>query len=407
MSGNKTGKKVAILTNNLICGMNKRYFSMLEKYFVSNGWIISTNFDAELVVFSACGFHDLMHGAVKASLEQLKAINFPREKIILMGCQLKTHEQELKKLFDGCIVEAGNESLLDGMIHAEVPYSSIEVTNVYNSPVEEAEREKNQLFSILIEDGCLKQCTFCVVNKARGDIKSTALNEIEAQFRLAVKAGYTKIELMGVDTFGYGYDCGTNIIELMEYLLKIEPNVKFYFGNLHIRWLNLYWEGILSLCKRGFINSLHIGLQHVNDEILIKMGRPAGFQESYKIICKFKEECPNLFITADFIVGFPGETDDMFKELRDFFEKDQCLNMFFFHEYSDIKGAPSSKFKDKVKPEKIMVRWNKLKNAAGGRNPRIALCNISESEKSYYRDAFNKKSEPGGYYFCKETYVEL
>lgn len=304
-------RKVAIVTNNLACNANTKYYTTLEKYFRSNGWEIVTCFDADLVVFSTCGFMDKKHVIIRDALTELKKIDYPEDKIIIMGCQPKTHENEIDDVFNGRIIYFGNENLLDEIISAKIPFSKIDLTNVFKAHSSNDTKNKNDLFYIIIAKGCLMQCSFCVVNKAHGYIKSTPLDEIERQFRIAISLGYRKIYLSGTDTFAYGYDIESNIIELMEYLLTIERNVEFYLGNMHARWLIKYSEGILDLCRRGVINSLHMVLQHVNKDMLKRMGRPDNFSEFYEIICRFKKENPNLFINTDIIVGFHGETEEM------------------------------------------------------------------------------------------------
>ncbi|HEX3047292.1 MAG TPA: radical SAM protein, partial [Bacillota bacterium] len=317
-------KKVAIITNNLVCEMNTKYYSSTEKYFILNGWEVTTSFNADLLVMVTCGFSDEMFHIIRRLLQELNLQNFPAGNIIIMGCQPKTHRAELMEVFPGTLLEFGQEDQLDRLINATVPFSTVTGTNVFKAPGQECTGDREELFNIQIEDGCLKQCTFCVINKAHGDLRSMPLPEIMAQFDQAIQSGYRNINLVGVDTFGYGYDTGTNVVELIEAMLKTDSNIKFYLGSLHARWLTKYWEGILNLCRRGVIDSLHIVIQHNNDEILKRMGRPIKFADIYTIIKRFKQECPDLFISTDLIVGFPGETREIFMEMMDFIKNDRC-----------------------------------------------------------------------------------
>ncbi|HEX3047451.1 MAG TPA: radical SAM protein [Bacillota bacterium] len=399
-------RKAAIVTNNLLCEMNTKYYSMLERYFQANQWTITASFtDADIVVFSTCGFADWMHQAIYNALQELQKINFPDQKIIIMGCQPKTHETELKNIFKGRMIEFGHEYLLDQVIGAAIPFKNIEVTNLFrpyrnNEPV-----DQNELFTIQIADGCLKQCTYCVINKAHGDIRSVPLVDIERQYKMALQKGYRNINLIAIDTLSYGYDTGTNINELIEHLLTIDSNVHFYLGSLHIRWLANYWEGLLSFCKRGIINSLHIGLQHVDDEILKKMGRPVKFADLYIILCSFKKECPNLFISTDIIVGFPGETDAIFETVLEFFRKDHCFTLVNHFAYSDVKGAPACRLSGKVNDYIKLNRWEKLKEVLGERFPDNALRKNDSIKLRRYQAAHQYANEQG-YYFCQNTFAE-
>ena len=137
------------------------------------------------------------------------------------------------------------------------------------------------------------------------------------------------------------------------------------------------------------------------------MGRPYDSVVTYEIIKRLKSECPDLFFLGDIIVGFPGETDEEFAELRDFVKNDKCFNMLIHNRYSDIPGAPSSKFKDKIPEDKIMWRYQKLKAVMGDKYPSIALRKINQNESQFFKFMFERQREPGGYFFCKDTYQEV
>lgn len=406
-------KTAAIVTNNLICETNTKYYATLEKYLLTNGWLVSTDFhQVDKVIFATCGFSDGMLEVIKRALCDLKQINFPDEKIIMMGCLLKTHELELREVFHGPVIEFGNEDRLDQFFNAKVPFQEINLTNVFKAPSDDPEQtDNNELFNIQIADGCLKQCTYCVINKAHGDIRSVPLAEIEEQFRTAIQYGFRNINLVAVDILSYGYDIGSNIIELIEYLLKIEPNVKFYMGSLHIRWLAQYWEGLLSLCKKGIVNSLHIGLQHVNDGLLQRMGRGVKFAELYQNLCRMKDECPDLFISTDIIVGFPGETAEMFDELVNVFKADHCFELVNHYIYSDVQGAPSYHFSGKISESLKQSRWYIFKDVIGDRSPEIAMMKTNSTKFKRYKAVFQKQRVKGpeakGYYFCMNSYAQI
>lgn len=389
--------KVAIVTNNLICELNAKYFSRLEKYFTLNGWMVGNNFEVDRVIFSTCGLSDDMMDIIRTALGQLAGETFPVEKIIVMGCLPKTHETELQEMFKGRIINFGEEEQLDRLIDAQIPFREIDGTNVFRP---------NELFNIQVSDGCLRECTYCVIKKAHGYIRSIPVADIEYQFRYAIRNGYRKINLVGVDTLGYGYDTGSNIVELMEYLLTIEPGVTFYLGSIHVKWMELYGEGIFNLCQRGLIRSLHFGLQHVNQEMLKAMGRKGNFAAVYADLCRLKAECPDLFISGDIIVGFSGETDEIFAEMLEFFKRDSCFNLIHNFEYSDVKGAAAAKLPNKVSPAKKKLRWAELNEVLGDRIPDVVLTKNTAIEFNRYREAFKSQNEMK-YYFCHHSFVEL
>jgi tRNA A37 methylthiotransferase MiaB len=213
-----------------------------------------------------------------------------------------------------------------------------------------------------------------------------------------VANGYKEIFLMGEDTFAYGTDSGTTIIELVDSLLEISPDVSFVFGNWYSRWLLKYSEDILRLCKRGVVKKLTIGLQHVNEFLLKRMARRIDFQEFYGILKHFRAECPDLFLAADIMVGFPGETQEMFEELIAFFEKDTVFNIITHFGYSDVEGALSSTFDEKVDSVQVGARWDRLKNTLGDRSFYNSV-EAPDSNRTAFRESFLRD-----YTFCKNTY---
>ena len=396
-----TKKRVAIVTNNIHCERHTQYFSTIEKYFKFNGWEISQDFKVNKIVICGCGFHDAMYEKIKRTLDEIKKLNFLEKNIIIMACLPKTQGANLQRDFNGHVIALKHEHLLDDLIEAKIPFKDIQPVNVFR--VHEkctVDTSDSQFFNIKISQGCLKQCTFCVINKAKGDICSAPLPHIIEQVKRAINLGKNKIFFMGEDTFAYGIDIGTTIIELIEKVKSLDARLELYFGYLHIRWLNKYSKEILSLCERRVLNELHIGLQHVNDKLLERMGRPVVFSETYELIRKIKEIRPDLYMVADLMVGFPGETEEMFQELAEFLKNDTCFNKVKHFAYSDVKGSASSAFEDKVPHEITAQRWDYLDKILGQRSY------SSQVNESRIDDETFRITRFDDYSFCKDTYYE-
>lgn len=393
-------RRVAIVTNNVNCERHIQYYSHIEKYFKSNGWEIAEDFNVEKVIICCCGFHDVMHDKVLRTIEELKKFHFLENNIIIMGCQSKTHEPEFIKHTVVKLIGFNEEKQLDELINARLPFAQIKPNNIFRPFKGCNIDEKNEYFHIKVAQGCLRQCTFCVINKAKGYIKSVAPEEILAQFKKAIARGNRKIYLMGEDTLAYGIDIGSNIIELAESLIAIDAGVELNFGSLHIRWLQKYADGILSLCKRGIVKELHVGLQHINNTILKSMGRPIVFEEIYSFIKKLKLACPEVLLEADILVGFPGETEEMLEELLEFFKQDRCFDKIRHFGFSDVKGAPTYKFANKLSPNEIVVRWERLDKALRERSANFKSGNAMPSDLAF------QITHERDYTFCKDTFKD-
>ena len=399
---NKTtnvAKRAAIITNNVGCERHVQYYSTLEKYLDANSWTVAEDFDVEKVIICACGFHDFMMDKVSKLLKKLSEIGFSEKDVIITGCLPKTHEQLLKQEFNGKLVELNHEHLLDDLFDATIPFRKISLPNVFVRPQSWGIPQDKRFF-IKIAQGCSGHCTYCVIKKAKGHIKSLPIEEIKKQFEYAVTNGYKEIYLMGEDTFAWGMDIDTTIIALVDSLLEITSDVSFIFGNWHSHWLPKFSEDIIRLYKIGVMKKLSIGLQHVNEFLLRRMGRSVNFSEFYDILRRFRIECPDLYLSADIMVGFPGETPEMFEELIDFFEKDKVFDLIAHFGYSDVQGAPSSKFDGKVDPLQVGRRWDRLKKTLGKRSYYNAI-----EEPDTDRAVF-QLSLDHDYTFCKDTYLK-
>ncbi len=396
-------KKVLIVTNDIECARNIQYCSKIESYFEANGWEISDKFEyTDKVVICACGYHNAQYNKALKVITRLRENNYDEKNVILMGCLPKTHEKDINENFNCNIVYFNQEEKLDEIIDASTSFKSVQDSNLFKVYQEDTVNKKNNGFYIKIGDGCLGTCTYCVIKRAKGSLRSTPVDDIINQFKTAIENGYRKIQLIGEDTMAYGSDTGTTIIELINTLLSIEPNVEIYLGSVDIKWLKKYNSDFVDLCKKGIIRKLNIGLQHVNDDILKRMGRgEAKFSEVYGIIKQIKKECPDIFISTDIIVGFPGETEEAFENLIDFLKEDTCFDSIKHSGYSDNEYAPSYKLDNKIDPLDIVDRFYRLNDILEGKSM-INFANSPDSESMTYLKTFEEDI-----FIIKESYLSI
>ncbi|WP_315833535.1 radical SAM protein [Bradyrhizobium prioriisuperbiae] len=394
-------RTVAIITNNTNCERHVQYYSTLEKYFMANNWIISDTFDVDMVVISGCGFHNMMLEKVKKLLGDLDEANFAGE-LVMTGCIPTTHAAEWKKGFRGTLVQLSGEASLDEIIKAQVPFKKLQPVNILKPHHDTIVREEDRILHVKVADGCIRKCTFCVIHKAKGKIRSIPAADLYRQIDAGVAAGYKTIFLMGEDTFAYGTDVGTTIIEFVEEIAARHPQLKFQFGNLDHRWLVEYTDAIISMCNRGLVQQLHVGMQHNNDELLVRMGRGGiPFSRIYEAVVRLKQACPELYLGVDIIVGFPGETEAMFNDLQAFFKDEPYIDNVQHNGYSAISGAPAAEFEAQVQPAEIAARWYRLTRTL---KKRTAF--NRESRNSNFDLTF-RETRDIDYLFVKNSVVEL
>ncbi len=392
--------KVAIITNNTNCERHVQYYSTTEKYFLMNGWVVKDNFDVDLVVISGCGFHNMMLEKVKNTLDELDDLGFS-DNVVMTGCIPTTHAEEWKKSFNGKLVQLHFETLLDDMIDASVKYKDVKAATMLRPHKDAQISDNDKVLHIKISEGCIRKCTFCVIYKAKGKHRSSSMESVEEQFRKGVEKGYKKVMLMGEDTFAYGTDISITIIDLIKHLNSIDPEVEFFFSNMDHKWLVDYIDDIIALVKSGAIKNLHVGLQHTDDHILIKMGR-GGTSSSitYDAIKRLKTECPDLYLGVDIIVGFPGETEEKFENLLEFFKEEKYIDNVQHNGYSPVEGAPSAKFEKLIDKKEVMSRFLRLTKVLNERN----VFNRQDQESNFdvtYIDTRDKN-----YSFVKESFID-
>jgi tRNA A37 methylthiotransferase MiaB len=394
-------KTVAILTNNTNCERHVQYYTSLEKYFMANGWVISETFDVDMVVISGCGFHNMMLEKVKSLLADLNTSQFKGE-LVMTGCIPTTHKEEWRQGFNGTLVELSGEAALDGLIGAAIPYKDLKPVNVLKPHKDVVVKDEDRVLHVKIADGCMRQCSFCVIHKAKGKIRSFSPDSVYAQIEKGVKAGYKTIFLMGEDTFAYGVDAGSTIIDLVEGILGRYSNLTFQFGNLDHRWLVEYTDQIIDLCQRGVITQVHVGMQHNDDRLLIKMGRGGiAFERIYQAIVKLKTACPQLYLGVDIIVGFPGETEEMFNALMTFFETEPHIDNVQHNGYSAISGAPAAEFGGQVAAQLIASRWYRMTRMLRNRTA------FNRSNQSSNFDVTFRDTRDRAYSFVKDSVMDL
>lgn len=214
--------------------------------------------------------------------------------------------------------------------------------------------------SLKIQEGCNNFCTFCIIPWARGLMRSRNPKEVINQAQQLVDAGYLEIVLTGIHTGGYGQDLKD--YNLAQLLRDLEAQVK---GLRRLRISSIeasqLTDEVLQVLKESkvIVNHLHIPIQSGSDTVLKRMRRKYTMEFFGERLDRLKEVLPDLAITSDVIVGFPGETEEEFMETYNFIAKHQFAELHVFP-FSKRTGTPAARMEDQVDEEVKNERVHRL-----------------------------------------------
>jgi MiaB-like tRNA modifying enzyme len=289
------------------CTANKSDYSLIKGILKDNNHEIVGNIDeADFLVLITCTVIDATE---QRMLSRLKAFKKTGKKIIVAGCMASIQTDKIKSILPDA-----------KLLPPQYSYHIIDILD--NRKTSFIDKNKT-LFSkyyddvvapISIAEGCTLSCSYCITSLARGKLKSYPIDQIIQDVCSAIKQGCKEIQLTAQDTSAYGFDCRSNLGELLSNVCKIKDDYRIRVGmmNPYTAMKNLY------LIIKGFDDSkiykfLHLPVQSGDNDILKKMNRKYTVDDFLKIIKKFREKYTDVTISTDVIVGFPTETDEQFQ----------------------------------------------------------------------------------------------
>lgn len=344
--------------------------------------------EADIVVINTCGF---IRDAVKESEENIKEVINEGKKVIIFGCLAQRQRDKLLKFKNvkGIVGVCGFEEVLKILKGKKEGVLKINENPFYD--LKELPRfiTTYPYAYIKISDGCNNFCSYCLIPKLRGNLRSRKIKDILKEAENIEKMGFKEIILIAQDTTNYGADLndGTDLIKLLN---EIE---KFNFEWIRIMYMHPAHinDGLIEKISESkkICKYFDIPFQHISPKILEKMNRPVF--DYRKLIEKIRKKIKNVAIRTNFIVGFPGEDDKNFEELLRFIEEVKIDRVGFF-KYSREKGTEAYKFKnqidEKIKEERLQILIEKQREISGenlkkfvGKEIKVL---IEKKEKEYF-----------------------
>lgn len=418
---------------------------MIGVFEKENFKIVSDPKDADIIVVNTCGFiGKAKEEAINTLLEMAEYKKNKCKYLVATGCLVERYKEELKKempevdlfikfseysTFWQQIVEGlhldlsknatenkskkiydiqkNNEKNDDAKIdNTKSDNATVDNKKDYNK-LDFNNREistGNNYAYLRIADGCDNFCTFCAIPYIRGRFKSRTEEDIIKEAEILANKGIREIIVIAQDTTKYGVDIYGKpmLADLLHKLSKID-------GIEWIRFLYSYPETITDelieevKTNDKICNYFDIPIQHISDNILKKMNRKTTKNSIINLIEKLRKEIPNVIIRSTLMVGFPGETDEDFKELCDFvkwakFDKLGCFS------YSKEEGTAAAKMQEQVKTNIKKSRYNEIMSIQQKVSNENLKNKIGKVYKALIEDAFVAENKV---VFVGRTYMDV
>jgi ribosomal protein S12 methylthiotransferase len=325
------------------------------------GYLLTTDpLRAEVLIVNTCSF---IEDATKEAIENIIQLShFKKEGrcrlLIVSGCLPQRYGKVLEKELPEVdyFVGTGDFQNLPKLLAQKPKRKSFlsKPTFLYNEKTPRILSTPPFIAYLKIAEGCSNACTFCTVPKIRGRYRSRKLRSILEEAEGLADQGVQELILIAQDTTAYGRDLRdeTNLEKLLKNLVKVEG----------LRWIRILYsypkaahftDGLLELMvqEEKICPYLDLPIQHIDDEILKRMGRRSKGAEIRSLLQKIRAFLPEVSLRSSLIVGFPGEKESQFKALLDFVEEVQFDHLGAF-KYSPEEGTPASRLPHPI-PESL------------------------------------------------------
>lgn len=232
---------------------------------------------------------------------------------------------------------------------------------IYDASVPRIPTTPKHTAYVKIAEGCNNRCAFCAIPLIRGKYRSRKLEDIVAEVRNLADKGVREIVLIAQDTTNYGHDIygEPRLAQLLRELCKVEGIKWIRTLYNYPRFLNDELIEVMAT-EEKIVKYVDIPLQHASNEVLRRMRRPDTKEQITALLKKLRERVPGVVIRSTFIVGFPGETEEQFQELKDFIQEQRFDHAGFFT-YSKEEDTPAANMAGQVDDDVMQDRYHEIK----------------------------------------------
>ena len=358
-------KKVAFYT--LGCKVNQYETEAMLELFEKEGYEKAETEDyADVYVINTCTVTHMSDRKSRQYIRRMKKKN-PDAIIAVVGCYSQVSPEEILSIDEVNLVMGTNDrkKIVEEVKKIDASRKVSTVDDIMKvKAFEEIEinktNGKTRAF-LKIQDGCDRYCSYCIIPYARGRVRSRDLESIVKEVENLAANGYKEVVLTGIHVASYGKDIKETDIKLLDVIKQIndiEGIERIRLSSVEpILFTDEFVEAVSAMDK--VCPHYHLSLQSGCDETLKRMKRRYTTEEYKTIVDRLRAAIPNVSITTDVIVGFPGETNEEFDKTYEFLKDIELTHMHIF-KYSPRKGTPAATMENQVDPSTKHERSEKL-----------------------------------------------
>ena len=358
-------EKKRVAFESLGCKLNYAETVQIEKEFIRRGFeVVDPSTSADVFVINTCTVTQSADSDCRQIVRRVLR-GSPEAYVVVTGCYAQGKPDEVARIdgvdlvlgarekfhlfeyADGFSKTAENKDSSEANYHGRVFVSPIEDVNEFGYADSAVEGARTRAF-LKVQDGCDYNCSYCTIPKVRGISRSPSIEFLVEQIRKIAEAGFKEVVLSGVNVGDFGSKQSDSLLDLLKSLEQVAGIDRFRISSIEP---NLLTEQIIRFVASSskFCKHFHVPLQNGADEVLRRMRRRYNTGQYREVISLIKELMPDAGIGADVIVGFPGETNEVFEKGMSFIES---LPLSYLHvfSYSERQGTASAEFGGNVDP---------------------------------------------------------
>lgn len=364
------GRPVTYCLTTFGCQMNEKQSEAVAGIMDEIGYVRQDSEEADVVIYNTCTVRENANLKVYGRLGHLHSLKDqnPDMKIILFGCMMQEPQvvEKIKKTYSFVNLVFGTHNIFKfAELFYDMLLSDMQIVDIWEGTdqiVEDLPTERNYTFKsgVNIMFGCNNFCSYCIVPYVRGRERSRKPEAIVKEVERLVADGVSEVMLLGqnVNSYGKTLENPVTFAQLLTMLEEVEGLKRIRFMTSHPKDLSDELIEVMAKSKK-ICHHLHLPLQSGSSRVLKEMNRRYDKEKYLNLVEKIRTAIPDISLTTDIIVGFPGETEEDFQETLDVVKKAGYDTAFTFI-YSKRTGTPAAAKENQVPADVTKERFNRL-----------------------------------------------